>query len=107
MRKVQSFLVSQSLVVLTIRLRIRKRISSCRKVVRDDAFLDNVGNVVHVIHSHVALVFGVDPVELLERVDGDGVVGGVFAGEAAVGVLDEDAAVDVLLEDSLVDGLGL
>ena len=73
----------------------------------DDALLDDVGAVVHVIDRNVTLVLGIDPVKLFQRIDSDGIACSIFTREATVGIFDEDGTLNMLLEDGLVDGLGL
>ena len=73
----------------------------------DDALLDDVGDVVHIIDRDVTLVLGIDPVKLFQRIDSDGIAGSVFTRETTVGIFDEDGTLNMLLEDGLVDGLGL
>ena len=107
MREVETGLLLEALVVLAVGGGTIETVASGCEVVGDDALLDDVGDVVHVIDRDVALVLGVDPIELLQRMDGDGIVCGIFACEGAVGIFDEDGTVDVLLEDGLVDGLRL
>lgn len=106
-REVETWLLLEAFVVLTVSGSTIETITSGCEVVRDDALLDDVGDVVHVIDRDVALVLGVDPIELLQGMDGDGIVCGIFACEGAVGILDEDGALNLLLEDSLIDGIGL
>lgn len=73
----------------------------------DDALLDDVGDVIHIIDRNVTLVLGIDPVKLFQRIDSDGIAGSIFTRETTVGIFDEDGTLNMLLEDGLVDGFGL
>lgn len=95
------------LVVAAISVGALKGVASGSEVVRHDAFLYDIGDIVHIIYSHIALVLRVHPIELLQLVDCDCIAGGVIAGKRAVGIFDEDSASYVLLPDSAVDSLGL
>lgn len=97
----------EALVVLAIGVGTIETVASCCEVVGDDALLDDVGDVVHFIDRDVALVLGVDPIKLLQRMNGNSIVSGIFTNEGAVGILDEDGSLDMLLEDGLKDGFGL
>ena len=107
MREVKTLLLLETFVVAAIGIGTLEAVASGCEVVGDDALLDDVGDIVHVIDRDVTLVLGVDPIELLQRMDSDGIVCGIFACEGAVGILNENGALDLLLEDGPVDGLGL
>lgn len=106
-REVEALLLLEAFIVLAVGVGTIEAVTSGCEVVGDDALLDDVGDVVHIIDRDVALVLGVDPIELLQRMDGDGIVCGIFTREGAVGILDEDGTLDLLLEDGLIDGLRL
>ena len=86
---------------------IGKGVASGCEVVGDDALLDDVGDVIHIIDRNVTLVLGIDPVKLFQRIDSDGIAYSIFTRETTIGIFDEDGTLNMLLEDGLVDGLGL
>lgn len=107
MGEVEPLLVLQTLIVLGVGIGLLERVASGSEVMRDDALLYDVGDVIHIIDTDIALVLGIDPVELFKRMNDDGIVCGVITRKTTVGVLNEDRAVNVLLADGLVYGLGL
>lgn len=107
MREVEARLMLKAFVAVAVGVGTFEAVASGCEVVRDNALLDDVGDVVHFINRDVALVLGVDPIKLLQRMDGDGIVCSIFACEGAVCILDEDGTMNVLLEDGLIDGFGL
>ena len=106
-REVETWLLLELLVVAAIGIGTLKTIASGCEEVEYNAFLNDVGDVVHIINAHIALVLRVDPIEFFKWMDGDGIADGILTTEATIGILDEDAAMDILLENCLVDGIGL
>lgn len=97
----------ETLIILAVGVGFLERVASGCEVMRDDTLLYDVGDVIHIIDTDIALILGIDPIELFKRMNDDGVVCGIITCETTVGVLNEDGAVDVLLADGLVYGLGL
>lgn len=106
-REVEALLMLKAFVITAEGGGIREGVASGGEVVGDDTFLDDVGDIVHVIDRNITLILGVDPIELLQRMDGDGIVCSIFARKAAVGILNEDGALDMPMEDRPVDSLRL
>lgn len=107
MGEVEPLLVLETLIILAVGVGLLERVASGCEVMRDDTLLYDVGDIVHIIDTDIALILGIDPIELFKRMDDDGVVCGIITCKTTVGILNEDRAVDVLLADGLVYGLGL
>ena len=104
-REVETLLFLKTLVVAAIDGGILETIASSREIVGDDTLLYDVCDIIHIINGDVALVLWIDPVELFQRMDDNGVSRCILACETTVCILDEDGALDVLLENGLIDGL--
>ena len=75
MRKVEAMLMSEALVILAVGGHVGKRISSGCEVMGYYALLDDIGNIVHVIDRDVTFVLGIDPIELFQRMNDNGIAG--------------------------------
>ena len=105
MREVEALLFLETFVIVTVGGSTLETITSGCEVVGDDSLLNNICDIVHVIDRDVTLVLGIDPIELLLWVYGNGFACSIFTSESSFGILDEDGALDVLLENGLIDGL--
>lgn len=105
MREIETLLFLETFVIVTVGGGRRERVASSCEIVGDDSLLYDVCDIIHVINGDVALVLWIDPVELFQRMDDNGVSRSILACETTVCILDEDGALDVLLENGLIDGL--